>query len=258
MDYTEILFKKDEQIATICLNSPKTINSLSKKMVFELSHLLDEIKTDDDIKVVVLKAEGKHFCAGHNLSEMQNLSAKENNQLFENCSNMMLKLHKIPQIVIAQVNGIATAAGCQLAAWCDLTIASEDARFSTPGVKIGLFCSTPMVAITRAIGRKMAMEMLVTGREFGAQEAKNIGLINRVVRLDELDSSAHELAEQICKASKYTLGVGKQAFYAQIDETEEKAFDFANKTMALNNMSEDAQIGINAFLQKTTPVWKNK
>lgn len=258
MEYSEILFEKQDQIATIKLNSPKTINALSKNMIYEISCVLDEIEEDENVKVVILKASGKHFCAGHNLSEMQNLSAKENSELFENCSNMMLKLHKIPQVVIAQVQGIATAAGCQLAAWCDLTIASEDARFSTPGVKIGLFCSTPMVAITRAIGRKMAMEMLVTGREFAAQEAKNIGLINKIVPLDKLDSASFELAMQICKASKYTLGVGKQAFYAQIDETETKAFDFANKTMALNNMSEDAQIGIEAFLQKTTPIWKNK
>jgi enoyl-CoA hydratase/carnithine racemase len=160
--------------------------------------------------------------------------------------------------VIAQVQGIATAAGCQLVAWSDLAVAEEGARFATPGVKIGLFCTTPMTAITRAIGRKAAMEMLLTGRYFSAHEAKQLGLVNRVVPLDMLAAETEKLAAQIAEASRFVLSIGKQGFYAQVDQPDDKAMHFAKHTMTMNLAAEDAQSGIQAFLEKKSPVWKNR
>ncbi|WP_246804939.1 enoyl-CoA hydratase-related protein [Desulfosarcina cetonica] len=183
---------------------------------------------------------------------------KEYKFIFDQCTRMMMRLHDIPQVVIAQVQGIATAAGCQLAAWCDLVVAGEDARFSTPGVRLGLFCTTPMVAITRAIGRKAAMEMLVTGREFPAQEAKALGLVNRVVPLDQLEDATRTLAHQIAEASGFALAIGKQGLYAQADMTDAQALHYAKHTIAMNNMAEDAQSGIKAFLEKRSIEWKNR
>jgi len=259
MTYKDILFNTEGPIGSITLNSPKTINALSKRMVQEMIDALTKVSSDESIKVIIIKAAGKHFCAGHNLSEMVGLGVKEYKFIFDQCTKMMLLIHEIPQPVIAQVQGIATAAGCQLAAWCDLAIASEDAKFSTPGVKIGLFCSTPMVAISRAIGRKMAMEMLLTGRAFPAQEAKELGLVNKVVPLEELTSTTEELAKKISKASRFTLSIGKQGFYAQVDQTDDKAFHFAKHTIVMNNLSEDAQNGIKAFLKKKPSVkWQNR
>ena len=167
-------------------------------------------------------------------------------------------MHEIPQPVITQVQGIATAAGCQLVAWSDLTLAEENARFATPGVKIGLFCSTPGAAIVRAVGRKRAMEMLLTGRYFSAQEAKEMGLVNRVVPRDDLDNETRKLAFQIAEASRYVLALGKRGFYAQVDKTDEAAFDCAVDTIVRNLSAEDAQIGINAFLEKTKPEWVDR
>ena len=160
--------------------------------------------------------------------------------------------------MIAQVQGIATAAGCQLAAWCDLVVAEEGARFATPGVKIGLFCTTPMTAITRAIGRKAAMEMLLTGRYFPAAEAKELGLVNRVVPIEDLAAETQKLAADIAQASRFVLALGKEAFYAQVDQTDDKALDYATRTIAMNLTAEDAQNGIRAFLEKKTPEWKNR
>ncbi|MDY6881153.1 MAG: enoyl-CoA hydratase [Thermodesulfobacteriota bacterium] len=259
MAYKDILFSTEGPITTLTLNSPKTINALSKRMIQEIIDALTEVSSDESVKVIIIKAAGNHFCAGHDLSEMVDSGVKEYKFIFDQCTRMMQMIHEIPQPVIAQVQGIATAAGCQLAAWCDLVVASEDASFSTPGVKIGLFCSTPMVAISRAIGRKMAMEMLLTGREFPAQEAKNLGLVNRVVPLEELDSITEELAKKISEASRFALSVGKQGFYAQIDQTDDKAFHFAKHTIVMNNLSEDAQNGIKGFLEKRPSVqWKDR
>ena len=171
---------------------------------------------------------------------------------------MMQMIHEIPQPVIAQVQGVATAAGCQLAAWCDLIVAEEGAKFSTPGVKIGLFCTTPMVAVTRAIGRKAAMEMLLTGRYFSAQEAKELGLVNKVVPYEDLDKETRKMAGQIAEASRFVLAIGKQGFYAQADQTDDKALDFAKHTITMNLMAENAQNGIKAFIEKKTPQWKNR
>lgn len=259
MTYEEILFATEGPIGILTLNSPHTINALSKRMIGEIIHALNTVSTDETIKVIIIRAAGKHFCAGHNLSEMVDKGVKEYKFIFDQCTNMMQLIHAIPQPVIAQVQGIATAAGCQLAAWCDLVIASEDAKFSTPGVKIGLFCTTPMVAVSRAIGRKMAMEMLLTGRDFPAREAKELGLVNQVVPLDELGVRTEELAKKIGEASRFALSVGKQGFYAQVDQTDDKALHYAKHTIVLNNLSEDAQDGIKAFLDKKPKgTWKDR
>jgi len=258
MDYKEILFTREQSLGYLTLNNPSKINALSKQMIKEITHLLRKISNDETIKVLVIKAAGKHFCAGHFLAEMVDSGVKEYREIFDNCTRMMMMLHEIPQPVICQVQGIATAAGCQLAAWCDLVVAADNARFSTPGVKIGLFCTTPMVAITRAIGRKAAMEMLLTGREFPAKEAKELGLVNRVVLLEELDTVTTKLANEIAGASGFALSLGKQGFYAQADMSDAQAFNYAKNTIVMNNCSEDAQNGITAFLEKTTAEWTNR
>jgi len=258
MEYKEILFSQEAAVGYLTLDNPSKINALSMQMIKEITHVLTEISTDESIKVLVIKATGDHFCAGHYLAEMVNSGVKEYKAIFDQCTRMMMMLHELPQPVIAQVKGIATAAGCQLAAWCDLVVAAENARFSTPGVKIGLFCTTPMVAISRAIGRKAAMEMLLTGREFPAEEAKALGLVNRVVSLESLDAETTALANDIAQASGFALAVGKQGFYAQADMTDAQAFHYAKHTIVMNNCSEDAQNGISAFLDKSTPEWKNR
>jgi enoyl-CoA hydratase/carnithine racemase len=259
MTYNEILCSTEGATAILTLNSPHTLNALSKRMISEMIDALRKLSTDETIKVIIIRAAGKHFCAGHNLSEMVDAGVKEYKFIFDQCTEMMQLIHEIPQPVIAQVQGIATAAGCQLAAWCDLVIAGEDAKFSTPGVKIGLFCTTPMVAVSRAIGRKMAMEMLLTGRDFPAREAKELGLVNRVVPLAELAAQTEELARTISQASRFALSVGKQGFYAQVDQTDDKALHYAKHTIVMNNLSEDAQGGIKAFLQKKPAVkWQDR
>ncbi len=258
MDYKEITFSQTNAIGILTLNTPEKINTLSFQKIQEMIHVLEKIAIDDSIKVLVLKASGKHFCAGHDLSEMVDQGTREYKLIFDQCTRMMMMLHEIPQPVICEVQGIATAAGCQLAAWCDLIVAAENARFSTPGVKIGLFCTTPMVAITRAIGRKASMEMLLTGRDFHATEAKALGLINQVVALEDLDTEAMKLAEEISQASGFALAIGKQGLYAQADMTDVQALHYAKHTIVMNNTSEDAQNGIKAFLNKTSPEWKNR
>ena len=259
MTYKEITFSVEGNIGIITLNRPNTINALSKMMIKEMIDALTKVSTDETIKVIIIRANGKHFCAGHNLSEMVGDGVKEYKFIFDQCTQMMQLIHEIPQPVIAQVQGIATAAGCQLAAWCDLVIASEDAKFSTPGVKIGLFCTTPMVAVSRAIGRKMAMEMLLTGRDVPAREAKELGLVNKVVPLEELSARTKELAKKISEASRFALSVGKQGFYAQVDQTDDKALHYAKHTIVMNCLAEDAQDGIKAFLAKKPLVkWKDR
>lgn len=258
MNYEEILFSAEGPVGYLTLNNPSKINALSKKMIGEMIHLLTALSTDESIKVVVIRAAGRHFCAGHDLSEMRGQGIKEYKFIFDQCTRMMQLIHAIPQPVIAQVQGVATAAGCQLVAWCDLVVAEEGARFATPGVKIGLFCTTPMVAITRAIGRKAAMEMLLTGRFFPASEAKELGLVNRVVPLEDLDGETYKMAMQIAEASRLVLGIGKQGFYAQVDQPDDAALDYAKHTITMNLMAEDAQNGIAAFIEKKTPEWNNR
>ena len=258
MAYEEILYSTDGAIGTLTLNNPNKINALSKQMIREILDALTGIAADESIKVLIIKAAGKHFCAGHYLKEMHGRGVKAYKYIFDQCTRMMQLLHEIPQPVIAQVQGIATAAGCQLVAWCDLAIAEENARFATPGVRIGLFCTTPMVAITRAIGRKAAMEMLLTGRYFSAQEAKALGLLNKVVPLNELESETIKLARTIAESSRFVLEIGKRGFYDQVDQSDDHAFQYAKHTITMNLEAEDAQNGIQAFLEKKTPQWKNR
>lgn len=235
-----------------------TINALSRQMVAELIEALNRFRIEQDTKVIVLRAAGRHFCSGHNLKEMSGGDPAEYKSIFEQCSKMMQLIREIRQIVIAQVHGIATAAGCQLVAQCDLAIGDSTARFGTPGVKIGLFCTTPMVALTRAVGRKLAMEMLMTGRLISAQEAKENGLLNKVVEESELENSVMEMAASICEASPLTLAIGKSAFYDQLEMDLSKAYQYATNVITLNLMAEDAQEGIACFLQKKKPVWKGR
>jgi enoyl-CoA hydratase/carnithine racemase len=257
MNYEEILFSAEGPVGYLTLNNPPKFNALSKKMIGEMIHLLTAVSQDESIKVIVIRAAGKHFCAGHDLSEMRGQGVKEYKFIFDQCTQMMQLIHDLPQPVIAQVQGVATAAGCQLVAWCDLAVAEQGARFATPGVKIGLFCTTPMVAISRAIGRKAAMEMLLTGRFFPASEARELGLINRVVPLEDLHGETQKLAVQIAEASRFVLAIGKQGFYDQIDQPDDAAMNYARHTIAMNLTAEDAQNGITAFIEKKTPVWKN-
>lgn len=258
MTYDEILYTSDGAVGFLTLNNPEKVNALSTKMIGEMTDALREAAGDESIKVIVIRAEGKHFCAGHNLEEMVGKGIKDYKTIFDRCTEMMQLIHDMPQPVIAQVQGIATAAGCQLAAWCDLVVAEEGAKFATPGVKIGLFCTTPMVAITRAIGRKAALEMLLTGRYYSAEEAKGLGLINRVVPLADLSAETETLARDIAGASGFALRVGKQGFYAQVDQADADALHYAKNTIAMNCMAEDAQNGIKAFLKKETPEWKDR
>ena len=258
MAYQEIVYSTKGPVGYLTLNNPSKINALSKLMISEVIDALASIAADESIKVLIIRAAGKHFCAGHFLGEMVNGDVSEYKLIFEQCNRMMQMIHDIPQPVIAQVQGIATAAGCQMVAWCDLAVAEEGAKFATPGVKIGLFCTTPSVAVARAIGRKAAMEMLLTGRYFPAHEARELGLINRVVPLEDLEAETEALANQIAEASRFVLSIGKQGFYAQVDQPDSDAMDFAKQTMTMNLVAEDAQEGIQAFIEKRTPKWKNK
>jgi enoyl-CoA hydratase/carnithine racemase len=258
MTYEEILYSTEGPVGYITLNNPKRVNALSKNMITEITSVLTQVAADEAVKVLILRAAGNHFCAGHYLKELVGAGVKEYKSIFDQCNQMMQMLHEIPQPVIAQVQGIATAAGCQLVAWCDLAVAEEGAKFATPGVKLGLFCTTPMVAITRAIGRKAAMEMLLTGRYFPAQEAKELGLINKVTTLQDLGNVTENLAQQIADASRLVLAIGKQGFYTQVDQSDNVAMDYAKHTITMNLLAEDAQNGINAFLNKETPIWQNR
>lgn len=258
MSYEMIRFAIEGSVGWITLNQPRKANALSRRMIAEIDDALRRAAADEALKALILNAEGRHFCAGHDMREMLGGGARECREIFENCARMMQRIHEIPQPVIAQVQGTATAAGCQLAAWCDLAVAEQDARFATPGVHIGLFCTTPMVALTRAVGRKAALEMLLTGRFIDAPEAQRLGLVNRVVPLTELADAARNLAEEIAAASRFVLALGKQAFYHQIDADDTAALDYATRTMSFNLMADDAQIGIRAFLDKDVPVWRNR
>jgi enoyl-CoA hydratase/carnithine racemase len=243
-------------IAVVTLNRPEKRNALSLEVMQELIAAFEAIGADRSAKVAILRGVGPVFSAGHDLREMLERSVEEYRTVFDTCVRLMETLQAIPQPVIAEIAGIATAAGCQLVATCDLAIASSEAKFATPGVKIGLFCTTPMVALTRAIGRKRAMEMLLTGEMIDAQTAADWGLVNRVVAPGELASATHALALRIASAARFVVGLGKAAFYAQIDLDQPKAYAYAKEVMSMNALSGDAQEGMSAFITKRTPAWR--
>jgi enoyl-CoA hydratase/carnithine racemase len=245
----------DNGVVQLTLNRPDRRNALSREMLARLEDVLPAVAADPSARVVVIRAEGSVFCAGHDLGEMVDRDESEYADLFAACSRVMLGLRKLPQPVIARVQGPALAAGCQLVAACDLAVAAEGATFSTPGVKIGLFCTTPMVPLVRAIPAKAAMEMLLTGQSISAQRAFELGLINRVVSQDRLDEAVRQLVAPILAASPMTIRLGKAAFYEGLGLREDEAYQRASDVMTENALKHDAQEGISAFLQKRTPQW---
>ncbi len=255
-----VLLEKDGPIGWLVLNRPDKRNALSVEVMRRVMNRLDEIEADETIHVVILRGEGPAFCAGHDLTELvgRAYDMHQFRKVFGVCSQMMERLHRLPQPIIAQVHGIATAAGCQLVAACDLAIAEEGARFATPGVKIGLFCTTPMVPLVRIVGRRRALEMLLTGRFVTAHEAERYGLVNRVVAMESLTEEARRFAMEIAQYSRFTVGFGKRAFYSQVDMDEAAAYRFAQEAIAFNCLAEDAQEGMGAFLQRRDPQWKNR
>jgi enoyl-CoA hydratase/carnithine racemase len=244
-----------ERIATITLDRPERRNALSMELMQQLTHALDEIGQRGDVSVVVLGAIGPVFSSGHDLSELVDRSPREYQAIFEQCTRLMSTIQRIPQPVIAMVRGVATAAGCQLVATCDLAFADEAASFGTPGVKIGLFCSTPMVAVSRAIGRKRALQLLLTGERIDARTAAEWGLINAAVPAAELEEHTRGVARQIVHASPLIVGIGKRAFYAQIDMDQHAAYEHTGDVMTMNALMPDAHEGITAFLGKREPHW---
>jgi enoyl-CoA hydratase/carnithine racemase len=258
MTYQNICLKQDGPFVIVTLNRPQRRNALSLELMLELIDCLDAIGRDRAIRAVILAAAGRVFCSGHDLSEMVGRDINEYRRLFDVCSELMMKIQAIPQPVIAEVQGIATAAGCQLVATCDLAIASDQAAFATPGVRIGLFCTTPMVALSRAVGRKRALQMLLTGEMVDAATAADWGLVNGVVPADELQAETRRLAARIAEASTLTVSLGKQAYYTQIDLDQPKAYAYAKEVMSMNSLAADAQEGISAFLDKRAPCWTGK
>jgi enoyl-CoA hydratase/carnithine racemase len=256
--YEHIVFEQDGAVAYVTMNRPKKRNALSLEHLQELISCFEELGESREASVVILRGEGPAFCAGHDLSEMIGRDPGFYRHLFDICCELMETIQEIPQPVIAQVHGVATAAGCQLAATCDLVVAAEEARFATPGVKIGLFCSTPMVALSRAVGQKKSMEMLLTGEFISAEEALAEGLVNRVVSADDLETETRSLAEKIAEASPLVVGIGKQAFYRQFGLPTEQAYAYTKEVMSFNASFADAQEGMGAFLEKRKPEWKGR
>ncbi|MFQ5553916.1 MAG: enoyl-CoA hydratase [Acidimicrobiia bacterium] len=239
----------------ITLNRPEKRNALSGDLMNEVSAALRDLAADAEIQAIVVEGTGPAFSAGHDMTEMRDRDLGFYQQLFDTCIVMMDTIQKVPQPVIAKVQGLATAAGCQLVAACDLAVAAEDAWFATPGVKIGLFCSTPMVPISRAIGRKRAMEMLLTGEPISAATAADWGLVNRVVPATELEQATQDLVDRITRYSPVVIGIGKEAFYTQIELDEHGAYAHTRDVMSVNATMDDAREGIGAFLDKRVPVW---
>jgi enoyl-CoA hydratase/carnithine racemase len=258
MPYQHLIRSTEGQLGIVTLHRPERRNALSLELMLELIRCLDEFAGESQVRAIILAAAGKVFSAGHDLSEMVGRTVGEYRRVFDVCTELMVKIQSIPQPVIAQVQGVATAAGCQLVATCDLAIASDLAAFATPGVKIGLFCTTPMVALSRAVGRKRAMEMLLTGKLVDAATAAEWGLINRVVPAAELESATRDLALKIAEASSFTVALGKQAYYAQIDLDQPKAYAYAKEVMTVNSLAHDAQEGISAFLEKRIACWSGE
>jgi enoyl-CoA hydratase/carnithine racemase len=257
-DYRNLLVRLEDGAARIVLNRPEKRNALSLELMEELIGALGEASAQRDTRAIVIEGAGPAFSAGHDLSEMVGRRREFLAHLFDRCSVMMETIHQVPQPVIAKVHGIATAAGCQLVAACDLAVAAAGTRFATPGVKIGLFCSTPMVPVSRAVGRKRAMQMLLTGEPIDAATALEWGLINRVVAPEDLEPAVLELVGAIAGSSAYTVATGKRAFYSQIDRSEDEAYEHCELVMTENALAHDAQEGMTAFLEKRAPAWRGE
>ena len=261
-----ILLRSDQkEIAILTLNSPKNLNALSEAMLDALKTNLEEIQRSKKIKAVIIRAAGKAFCPGHDLREMQAKRDLENDggrayfeDLLSRCTHVMKLIRELPQPVIAEIQGVAAAAGCQLVATCDIAVASEEASFGVNGVNIGLFCSTPMVAVSRNISRKKIMEMLLTGEKLSANEAVQFGLINKCVPLERLHADTLNLAKLIASKPTSTVKIGKEAFYKQVEMSLDDAYNYTSEVMAINMMEIDAHEGISAFLDKRTPSWNEK
>ncbi|MBL8251156.1 MAG: enoyl-CoA hydratase [Candidatus Competibacter sp.] len=254
-----VLRQTEAGVATLTLNRPKHYNALSRAMLAALQAELDAVATDKAVRAVVIAGNGPAFCAGHDLKEMRSQTDPAFHQaLFAQCGRVMLTINRLPQPVIARVHGIATAAGCQLVAACDLAVASDNARFATSGINVGLFCSTPGVALSRNLGRKQALELLLTGDFIDAPTALQQGLINRIAPPDQLDAAVWKLADSICAKSPLAISMGKELFYKQLEMDLEAAYACASETMACNLNSEDAREGIDAFIAKRKPEWKGR
>ena len=257
-----LLTERKDNVKIITLNSPEKLNALSEEMLVELQKTFNEISANSEIKVVIIKGSGKAFCAGHDLKQMQSARQETDGgrayfiKLFKTCGKLMLTIRNLPQPVIAEVDGIATAAGCQLVAACDIAIASNKACFGVNGVNIGLFCSTPMVALSRNIGNKKTFEMLVTGEFLDAETAERQGLINRVVASERLSDETQKIAKKIGSKLSSVIKVGKKAFYHQKEMPLENAYEYTAEVMAENMLFKDTNEGINAFIEKRVPKWE--
>jgi enoyl-CoA hydratase/carnithine racemase len=258
-DEALVLRQDRDGVVTLTLNRPQARNALSVDLMAALQNALDAIAGDKSARVVMIAGAGPAFCAGHDLKELRAHPGRQSYEaVFGQCAKLMTSIVNLPKPVIARVHGIATAAGCQLAASCDLVVAAADARFATPGVNIGLFCSTPMVALSRAVGRKQAMEMLLTSSLIDAETARQWGLVNRVVPPASLDDAAETLAAEIAAKSPLTLAIGKRAFYAQAELGLEQAYAYCSEVMTTNMLARDAEEGIDAFLEKRRPIWEGR
>jgi len=259
VDQPVLLRDDSDGITTLTLNRPAQYNALSGELLGELQTALDAIDQDDAVRVVIIAANGKAFCPGHDLKEMRSSEEREFHQaLFNKCSKMMLTINRLRQPVIARVNGIATAAGCQLVANCDLAVSAEEARFAVSGINVGLFCSTPAVPLSRNMGRKQALHMLLTGDFISAQTAQQYGLVNEVVPAAELEAATITLAQKIIAKSAHAISLGKDMFYRQLPMDLSDAYAYAAERMACNMDSQDAREGIDAFIEKREPKWKGK
>ena len=254
-----VVREEKEGLVTLTLNRPRQFNALSEEVLAALQNELDLIADDPNARMVVITGNGKAFCAGHDLKQMRSCREEDYYRtLFKQCSKMMLTLNQMPQPVIAKVQGIATAAGCQLVAACDLAVVSDDSRFATSGINVGLFCSTPSVPVSRNLGRKQAMELLLTGNFIDAHTALQWGLVNRVVPASRLDQEVDDLSDSIMSKSWVAVATGKRMFYKQLELPLESAYDYASGVMAGNMMAEDVEEGVDAFMQKRAPVWKDR
>lgn len=258
MEYEHILVQEEPPVGRLILNRPAQRNALSLEMMREVTDGLNELAGSKGVQAIVIEGAGPAFSAGHDMGEMLDRPREFYSRLFEQCTTMMQTIHGVPQPVIAKVGTVATAAGCQLVASCDLVVAGEDATFATPGVRIGLFCTTPMVPVSRAVGRKRAMEMLLTGESISAHTAQAWGLVNRVVPSEQLEDAVMQLVQTITQYSPDVIGVGKEAFYRQMGTHEDEAYEITQPIMAEAATTPDAQEGFSAFLEKRPASWSHR